>query len=128
MEREELPEDVVRFIDDYVDTVPQLEALLLIWETAPRPWSAAPLAARVYVPPDEARRILQHLERARLVVADPAGGDGFVFAADHPESALIVHVARVYRSQLVRVAAMIHSKGSPAVREFARAFKIKRET
>jgi hypothetical protein len=36
-------------------------------------------------------------------------------------------VDSAYRRDLVRISTMIHSKASPAVREFARAFRFKKE-
>ena len=40
---------------------------------------------------------------------------------------MMQQVDEVYRKDLVRVSTMIHSKASPAVREFARAFRWKKE-
>jgi len=42
-------------------------------------------------------------------------------------SNLMEEVDRTYRRELVRISRMIHSKASPAVREFARAFKFKKD-
>lgn len=128
MERENLPEDVVRFVEQHLDTVPHLEALLLMWESAPRPWTEAEIAARVYVSPDTARRILQDLARAGLLKSGNADPSGYLYAPSTEINAeLVPRLAAVYTRHLVRIASLIHSKTSPAVREFARAFQIKSE-
>ena len=43
----EIPERVLQFLAERVDTVPQLEALLLLWENPQRQWSEEELAARI---------------------------------------------------------------------------------
>jgi hypothetical protein len=124
MASEELPEDVVRFIADHIDSVPQLEALILIWDAAPRAWPVGELAARIYVPLGQTQQILADLERRKLVVTVP---DGFAFNAETPDAALFPKVAATYRRHLARVAGVIHSKASLGVLEFARAFRMKKE-
>lgn len=124
MEADNLPEDVVRFVFEQIDTVPHLEALLLMWETAPRPWSEEQIAARVYVSTDVARRLLQDLHRRRLIA--PAAESPGSFAYDgawDPDGKFMDHLSLTYRRHLVRVATLIHSKASAAVRDFARAFR-----
>jgi hypothetical protein len=125
MERDEIPDEVVRFINDHIDSVPQLEGLLLIWESAPRAWTAARLAERLYVSNDYAARVLQHLQRQRLVSETESGG--FAFNPEHPDAIGMPLLAAVYSKRVVRIAELVHAKASPAVREFARAFRIKRE-
>ena len=65
-----LPEDVVAFIDEQIDSVSHLEALLLIAEEPSKSWTEEELALRVYVEKAVARGILQDLVRRRLVAAD----------------------------------------------------------
>ena len=54
--------------------MPQLEALLLLWENPQRLWSEEELAARIYVGRPVAATILQALQRQQLVTAEPALG------------------------------------------------------
>jgi len=51
----EIPARVLQFLAERIDTVPQLEALLLLWENPQRQWSEEELAARIYVT-DKSRR------------------------------------------------------------------------
>ena len=126
MESDALGDDVLRFIREHIDMVPQLEALILACETAPRGWSAAELAGRVYVSTEAADWILQDLESRRLLQRLPDGR--YAFAADNPAAPLVASVATAYRKHLVRVTQAIHSKASSAgIREFARAFNIKKD-
>jgi hypothetical protein len=127
MAQEQLPDDVLRFIADHIDTVPHLEALLLLWETSGKCWRAEDLAARIYVRSDAGIRILKDLEQRKLAKtgADPICYE-FDAAWDQTEH-LMARIAATYRHHLVRVATIIHAKASPSVREFARAFEIKKE-
>jgi len=122
----ELPEDIVRFILDRIDSVPHMEALLLLWETPEKTWTEVEIARRVYVSVDVARAILQDLAGRKLAAVRAESGAGYRYdSAWDPTGAEMAAVARTYRQQLVRVASLIHSKGSPALRDFARAFQFK---
>ncbi len=125
MDPADLPDDVLRFIADHIDSVPQLEALLLMWDTAPQAWNADDLARRIYVPPGSAASILQDLQRRKLAIAADEGGARF--NPNSPDAASVPAVSAIYRRQLARVAGLIHSKASVGVLEFARAFRIKKE-
>ncbi len=121
----ELSDEVVRFIADYIDSVPQLEALLLLWDTAPRAWSVDELAGRIYVSPQATQDIASTLERRRLVRRDERGA--YAFDPDAASAASMAEVAGTYRRRLAQVAGLIHSKASQGVLEFARAFRLKKE-
>jgi hypothetical protein len=127
MSQGELPNDVVRFLTEKVDTVPHLEALLLLWDSRPKAWTHEEISVRVYVPPAQAQGILQDLLRQKLVVPDAEVPEGFRYDDSWDDSGLMPRVVATYRQQLVRVANLIHSKASPAVRDFARAFQFKKE-
>jgi predicted ArsR family transcriptional regulator len=128
MQREAIPDDVVRFINEKVDSVPHLEALLLLYDSTPREWTAQEVAVRVYVPEDHARFILQDLIRQRLVTDGAEGGEHYRYdIAWDVTGSTMRKVAEAYRKHLVRVANLIHSKASAAVRDFARAFQFKKK-
>lgn len=122
----ELPEEIVRFILNRIDSVSHMEALLLLWDSPEKAWTEAEIAARVYVSVDAARAILQDLVGRRLATIRGDSSAGYLYdSAWDPTGAEMAAVARTYRQQLVRVASLIHSKGSPALRDFARAFQFK---
>lgn len=123
-----IPEDVLRFIAEQIDTVPHLETLLLLWENPTKRWTAEEIAVRVYVPADRAREILQDLVRKRLAASESTSPPTYAYDSGWDESGeQMARVAQTYRRQLVRVATFIHSKASPAVRDFARAFQFKND-
>jgi predicted ArsR family transcriptional regulator len=62
---------VDQFILDKIDSVPHLEALLLLWNSRPAEWSAEELAKRLYVDRSLARKLLEDLTREEIVVRVP---------------------------------------------------------
>ena len=119
---------VHRFLVDEVDTVPEIEALLLIWESRPKHWTAEELAERLFVDIGTVRSILAKLAKRQLITAGPERPALYSFQPRSPEAdGLIEAVATAYRRDLVRATTIIHSKASQAVREFARAFRLTKD-
>lgn len=127
MPQDEIPEEVLRFLAERIDTVPHLEALLLLWESRPRTWTVEEIAARVYVPGDLAAKIAGDLARQGLAVAAGNEGRYGYDASWDPSGEMMGRIAATYRRHLIRVATLIHSKASRGVREFARAFELKKK-
>ena len=53
-----VPDEVREFIINHIATVPQIEALLLIWSSPEKRWSLRQVAARIYTSEAEAARLL----------------------------------------------------------------------
>lgn len=120
--------EVDQFLIDFIDSIPHLESLLLLWNDRPHPWTVERVAARLYVEPDAARRILQDLAREALIEPVPGSAEQYRYQpGSDQEEHLIAAVDATYRRELLRVTTMIHSKGPSAVRAFARAFRFKKE-
>jgi hypothetical protein len=125
MRREGIPEEVLRFIERRIDSVPHMEALLLLWESPTRQWTDPEIAARVYISSEQARKVLADLARSGLIIHSPPG---FRYDASWDETQLMGKVAATYRNYLVHVSGLIHAKSaSESVRDFARAFQFKPE-
>lgn len=117
---------VERFLLDSIDTVPHLEALLLLFQSPSTVWTDVQLAARIYVNEKQANGILEDLTRRSLIVRIEHTPAAYQYVARSPEqSALLDRVAQSYRMQLVQVTRFIHSNASGSVRDFARAFRLK---
>jgi hypothetical protein len=124
----EIPARVLQFLAERIDTVPQLEALLLLWESPQRLWSDEELAGRIYVGRQVAATILQALQRQQLATAEPAATVRYRYNPQwDPSGEIMPEVAATYRRHLVLLATFIHSRASTAVREFARAFDLKKD-
>ncbi len=127
MENGDQEDEVLAFVFENIDTVPHLEALLLIWQNASESWTADRLAARIYVVPQQAGGILEDLYKRGFVSIED--GPSYRFAREwDAERQLMPRLAKTYSRNLIGITRMIHSKGSASVREFARAFQIKKES
>jgi hypothetical protein len=121
-------EEVYRFILNQIDSVPQMEALLLVWESRPKKWPESEIAERLYVGTDAVRNIMQELVRRRMLAADAQSARQYFYESKSEDlDGLIEAVAATYRQDLVRVSTFIHTKTSSAVRDFAKAFKFTKE-
>jgi hypothetical protein len=116
--------DVDQFILDEIDSVPHLEALLLLWNTRPKQWSADEMSRAIYISPDQTQSILQDLQNRKLASNDSGR---LFYESSLGRDRIVDSLDRTYRREVVRVSAMIHSKASPAVRAFARAFRLKKD-
>jgi hypothetical protein len=119
--------DVDKFLRDQIDTVPHLEALLLLWHSRPKQWTAEDVAGKLFVKPDVAKKILNDLVRRLLVVGVAGGCETYRYEPETERDQIMTSVDTTYRQELIRVSTLIHSKASSSVQEFARAFKLKKE-
>ncbi len=118
--------NVERFIRDEIDSVPHLEALLLLWRNAPNSWSASQLADHLYIHDGQGNAIADDLHRRGLIARDANGS--FFYDANRPElNELVEAVDETYRRELIRISGIIHSKASPGIRAFADAFRFRKE-
>ena len=127
-QRTEISQDVLDFIVRRIDSVPHLEALLLLWERPASVWAEEEIAARVYVSPARARTILEDLARNGLIAATPGEPVRHTYNPAWDDRQLMQEIALAYRRHLVQITRFIHTKASPdAVQEFARAFELKKQ-
>ena len=119
--------DVDQFLRDQIDTVPHLEALLLLWNSRPQPWSVEKMAKALFLESEAAQVILEDLSRRSLIKTVSDAGGYYRYEPEPERDRLISDVDSTYRRELIRISRLIHSKPSAAVRAFARAFRIKKE-
>lgn len=120
--------DVYDYILEKIETVPHLEAVILLWNSRPVGWSADELASRLYVPAERVGEILRDLMRQQLVQQAPGPQPRFSYLPRNEEqNEWMYRVDTAYRREIVRISTMLHSKASPSVREFARAFRFKKD-
>lgn len=117
-----------RAVDDFIlneiDTVPHLEALLLLWNNRAQAWSFETMASSLYLPLDLTRQVITDLEKRGFVTLTDSSR--FLYRSTDRDR-LVEQVDRSYRREIVRISNMIHSKPSASLREFARAFRWKRD-
>lgn len=120
--------DPYRFIQEKIDSIPHLEALMLLWNSRPVGWTLADLASRLYVSNDQVGSVIRDLVRLELVQEQSGTPTRFSYLArSEGQNELMQLVDNTYRRELVRISTMVHSKASSSVREFAKAFRFKKD-
>ena len=110
------------------NSVPHLEALLLLWRSAPQPFTAAQIAKQLYIPMNQGTAIAEDLQRRGLIAREHGGAGGFFYDMHAEEqNRLMEAVDTIYRRELIRISGIIHSKPSPGVRAFANAFRFRKD-
>jgi hypothetical protein len=120
-----LPDDVYRFLHQYIDSVEQLEVLLLARLSPGRSWSSEDMARELYSHPSSIAQRFQSL-LGRNLLRESAPGF-FTYA---PRSAqldqVVARVAEMYRQRRVAVISLIASKPMENVKAFSDAFRIRK--
>ena len=122
-----LSDDLRRFIQT-IESIPHLEAMLLLHKESAQVWDEIEIAKRLYVNSDIATNMLADLCAMKICMPNPAGS-GFVYAPASNLSELINQLAKYYSYHLIEVTNMIHAKANAGrrARLFADAFKFKKE-
>ena len=128
MNRDSIPNDLKQFILERIESVAYLEALLLLRSKPDAPWSCEAVANRLYIDQKQTAELL-----ARL------GADGFVMVAGKEDPVyryqpatphmqqMVDSLAEFYGKHLVPITNLIHSKPKNRVREFADAFRLRKD-
>jgi hypothetical protein len=122
---DKIPESVRRVIAEHIDSVAELEAILLLRGSRDRGWTADAAGARLYVRTTVAEHVLSVLA-ARGFFASTSGMYRYAPATPQLEAA-VDELAAAYSEQLVTVTHLIHSKPSGGVRQFAEAFDLRKD-
>ena len=120
--------NVDRFILEEIDSVPHLEALLLLWRSAPQPFTAAQIAEKLYISGGQGAAIAEDLHRRELIGREHHSAATFFYdPQEENRNRLMEAVDTTYRRELIRISGIIHSKPSAGVRAFANAFRFRKD-
>jgi hypothetical protein len=128
MSSEFIPVDVKHFILSRIDSVAQLEALLLLRSNVQPRWTVEAVARRLYISEDETGNLLETLRADGFLIIEPNTPRVYRYQPSSAELATLVdQVADIYSKHLVPVTNLIHSKPRTRVSEFADAFKLRKD-
>jgi hypothetical protein len=119
-----IPDDIRDFILRHIDSVAQLEALLLLRANSDESWDVARTAARLYTGEEEIKKVLTQLCADGLL---SCRDDIYRYECSPEMQIAVDHLADVYRRQLIPVTNVIHTKPR-RIREFANAFKFRKDS
>jgi hypothetical protein len=122
-----IPEDVKHFILENLDSVAQLEGVLILRGNPETGWSVEEIAKGLYIDQEQTTEILTHLCSLNLLTVKKASSPTYHYQPGTYELRQMVdRLAETYAKYLVPVTNLIHSKAQTRVQQFADAFKIKR--
>jgi len=125
---ERIPEDVRRFLGEYVDSAEKLEILLFLHRNPGRGWTAEELSPMVYTVPAAALQRLEALAADGLVSTTGGGNPTYRFQpADERLRERVDALAAAYgRNRVGVIRAVLAIPKSPA-QSFADAFRLRRD-
>ncbi|HEX6831939.1 MAG TPA: hypothetical protein VF132_00285 [Rudaea sp.] len=128
-----IPDDLKRFLLTTSLTVPHVEAILQLRHSPPStPWDADEMAARLYLRPELAGRLLGDLSAIGIARATntehECGHPVFVYEPKPGLAALLDTLERAYAENLVALSRWIHSIEDRNAQTFAAAFRFRKES
>lgn len=124
MADEVIPDDLRGFILRHIDSVAQLEALLLLRANPKQAWTATQAAGRLYASEQEVGEILARLCADGLLHSEEGR---YRYQCESTEQQKMVdRLAAAYARHLIPVTNMIHAKPR-RIREFADAFRFRKD-
>jgi calcineurin-like phosphoesterase family protein len=123
MKEAPFPEDLRRFILTSVESVPYLEALLLMRGEAATVWNIGLIARRLYIGEKQTGEIVKALQGAGLIVNKDHDPDNWCYRPASSELAsMIDRLADFYAGNLLAVTHLIHSLDKRKAKQFSEAF------
>lgn len=124
MANDEIPASVRRFLDENINSVEELETLLLLFGQPKKEWTAEDVSRELYTSIDAARKKLAHLQGRGL--ASKTSESHFTYS---PVSEFVgrnvENLAQLYKTRRVTIITLIYSKPSDQIRDFSDAFRLK---
>lgn len=120
----ELPRSVQELLDRSITSVEQLELLLLLHANPDRAWTADAAGHEVRTSTHSAGGRLAELVARRLARETP---EGYVFAGDAAARSAVSELGRLYSTHRVRVISRIFAKPPESIRDFADAFRLRKD-
>ena len=123
-----LTDEIKRFILTSIPSVPYLEAILLLRNHHTERWDGKALARRLYLGEKAAGDLLVELCEAAVIQTESDGTCYRYGPASQELRNKIDQLADVYANHLIEVANLIHSKTGKRARQFADAFKWRKDS
>ena len=124
----EISPELKQFVENSIESIAQLEALLLLRNEPQRAWSAADIGKALYLPEDVAGSLLADFVRVGFATIVPPTKDQYNYRArDEETDRLLGQLQAAYHDRRVAVISLIYSKPLNKVQTFADAFRFGKE-
>jgi hypothetical protein len=125
---DEFSHELKQFVEHNIESVPQLEALLLLRKERGRGWKPVDIAKSLYIQEDAASALLADFARRGFVNQATSDAGAVVYRPrDETIDRLIEELEVVYQNRRVAVISLIYSKPLNKVQTFADAFRFGKE-
>ena len=123
-----IPEEVVLFITERIETVAELEGLLILRQDPSHSWNPQSLATRLYISEEQSGAVLHALSQNGLAMVVEGETQQYRYGPKSGElDHLVVRIAEIYSRHIVPVTNLIHAKAKHKVQRFADAFRIRKD-
>ncbi|NDF12352.1 MAG: hypothetical protein EB060_06030 [Proteobacteria bacterium] len=128
MAYETIPEDISEFILQHIDSIAELEGLLIFHLDPQKNWTAEALAGELYIDKSQAETLLRRLVERGFITERTTTVTTYQYQhVSENLTSTVTRVADIYRQFLVPITHLIHSKPKSKVQQFADAFKIRKD-
>jgi hypothetical protein len=125
---EAIPQEVRSLISDHIDSVVQLEILLMLHAKPDADWSAADVSTQLRIDPAWAEGQLAHLCARGLLQCSDQTPRTYRFGPKDPRLiTATIELARAYADRRVTIISLIFSKPVDKIQSFADAFRLRKD-
>lgn len=129
MSAAELSEELKGFIYANIDSVGKLEVLLLLAKHPERKWLNTEVSREVRGAEAATSRYLSELTSAGVIASDGSSPPQFQYVPHTPQLRRVVEELRsAYHTFSARIIHLIYNKSIEQIREFAQAFRIRKDS
>jgi hypothetical protein len=118
---------VRRFVAEHIDSVTQLELLLLMHRDPAASWTAAGAAREMHMPEDWAATHLERFSSVGLLARTDDPDPSFSYRVASDAAPLIDEVADTFRRRRTSMTALIFSPSTHDIALFSDAFRIRHD-
>ena len=124
-----IPDNIKQFVLKNIDSIAELEGLLMLRSHPQKEWTMEMLARSLYIGEPQAMLLLARLLEQGFIVVK--GSDAAPRYQYQPKSAewrdRVEQLAELYKKYLVPITNLIHSKPKSRVQKFADAFRLRKD-
>ncbi len=122
-----IPAEVEQLLADHIDSVEQLETLLLLLGGGRSDWDAESVSGALYTSVESAADRLASLHAAGILDKDPGRPTYCYKPRTTALDRAVRSLAAIYPARRVTIISLIFSRPTDKIRSFADAFKFKRD-
>lgn len=123
-----IPEELLQFLRDHIDSVEQLEILILLCQSGDRSWTAEEIARELRSSQSSVSKRLEEFASKRFLKVVEQSPRRYSYApVDESARRRIEELRELYKVRRVTVIDAIFSKPVDKIKVFADAFKFRKE-